>query len=248
MIGSVERYSTSGKRRAGIAIGRVARALLIAFVLYLLVTRLFVATFRIDSRSMEPTIAPSDRVIVSLLSFGARIPFARTRLPGLAAPERGDLVVVQPPFLEQPGVFARLLEPIASFFTFQRVTLHRNLYGERVNGFMVKRLIGIPGDTVRMKDFILSIRAKGGSSFVPEQQLIPGRYEILTQISAAGWSSSLPFSGNAPDLTLSDDEYYVLGDNRPTSSDSRSWGVLSRDRIIAKVVYRYWPPRSIGKL
>jgi signal peptidase I len=248
MIGSVERYSSSGKRRAGIAVGRILRVLLVAFILYLLVTRLVVATFRVESQSMEPTIAPADRVIVSLLSFGARIPIVRGRLPGLAAPERGDTVVVQPPFLEQPGLFSRLLEPIASFLTFQRVTLHRNLYGERINGFMVKRIIGMPGDTVRIKDFMVSLQAKGGSGFVPEQQLIPNRYEVLTQSAAAGWSSSLPFSGNAPDLVLGNDEYYVLGDNRPASSDSRSWGVMTRDRIIAKVVYRYWPLRSFGRI
>jgi signal peptidase I len=40
----------------------------------------------------------------------------------------------------------------------------------------------------------------------------------------------------------------VMGDNRPDSSDSRSWGPVPLDRIIGKVIYRYWPPRVIGKL
>ena len=56
-----------------------------------------------------------------------------------------------------------------------------------------------------------------------------------------------PFSGNSGEHVLGDGEYFLLGDNRPESSDSRSWGALSRDRIIGKVIYRYWPLRSVGR-
>lgn len=249
MIGSVERYSSStGRRRANVFGGRLLRVAIIAFVLYLIVFGFIASTYRIESVSMEPGLLPSDRVIVSALSFGARVPLLQSRLPGLGAPERGDLVVIRPPFLEEPGLLWRILEPLASFLSLQKATLHRDLYGSRVNAYMVKRIIGMPGDTVRMKDYLLLIKPRGATDFVPEQQLIPVRYQVLTSLTAKGWSASLPLSGNGSELVLQPGEYFVLGDNRPESSDSRSWGALAAERIVGKLIYRYWPPRSIGKL
>ena len=248
MIGSVERYSSStGKRRANLAAGRVLRVLIIALVLFLVVSRFLASTFRVDSRSMEPTLAPGDRVVVSLIAYGPRIPFNATgRLPGQGKPQRGDIVVVQPPFLGEPGVFSRIVEPLVSFLTLQKVTIHRDLYGTPVTGYMVKRIVGMPGDTIRMSGYVLSIRTRVGSDFIPEQQLITRRYTLKTDAGAPGWSSDLPLSGSLTDTVLKDNEYFVLGDDRPQSSDSRSWGAVTIDRIVGRVVCRYWPPRSIG--
>jgi signal peptidase I len=220
--------------------------ILVALVIYLVVSRFLASSYRIESVSMEPALRPADRVIVSVISFGARIPFTGTWLPGTEAPMRGDLVVVQPPFAGEPSLVARILEPVVSFFTLQKATLHRDFYGSRVNGFMVKRLVGMPGDTLRLTGFALSVKQRGAAAFVPEQQVVPGHYEIRTTQDAKGWSSTFPFSGNTPEITLGDDQYFVLGDNRTESSDSRSWGPLTRERIIGKVVYRYWPPASLG--
>jgi signal peptidase I len=247
MIGSVERYSpTTGRRRAGVLVGRVLRILLTALILYLVVSRFVVSTYRIESISMEPALHPADRVIVSSIAYGPRIPFSLTRLQGRGLPERGDLVVVQPPFLVEPSLITRVLEPLANFLSLQKATLNRDLYGGRVNGYMVKRVIGIPGDTLRIASFSVALKPQGGADFVPEMQLMPLRYQIQTALEAKGWSSSLPFSGNSEEIRLGDDQYFVLGDNRTESSDSRSWGPLRRDRIVGKVIYRYWPPREIG--
>jgi signal peptidase I len=247
MIGSVERYSsTAGKRRASLAGGRFLRVVIIALILYLVISRFLAATYRIESVSMQPSLRPADRVVVSLLTYGPRVPFSQSRLPGLSIPARGDIVVVQPPFLREPNLVSRILEPIASFLTLQKATLHRDLYGTRVTGYMVKRVIGLPGDTLRMSNYVLSIRPRGGTDFIPEQQLIPLHYQIQAANGATGWSNTFPLSGNSAEIVLKDDEFFVLGDNRPESSDSRSWGPLSRDRIVGKIVYRYWPPTSFG--
>jgi signal peptidase I len=247
MIGSVERYSpAAGKRRAGFLGGRILRVVLIALILYLVVSRFLVSTYRIESVSMEPALSPADRVVVSSLAYGPRVPFTAARLPGAGVPERGDLVVVQPPFVSEPSLVSRIFEPLASFFSLQKGTLHRDLYGSRVNGYMVKRVIGIPGDTVRLSSFTVSVKSRGGSDFVPEAQLIPVRYEIRTALDAKGWSPGFPFSGNSEEIRLGDDQYFVLGDNRTESSDSRSWGPVTRDRILGKVIYRYWPLRALG--
>lgn len=247
MIGSVERYSpAAGKRRAGSLVGRLVRVLLVALVIYLVVSRFLAGTYRIESVSMEPSLKPGDRVIVSMVTYGPRVPFASYRLPGITVPARGDLVVVQPPFVTEPSLAARILEPLASFLSLQKLTLFRDMRGGPITGYMVKRIVGVPGDTVRLSGFALSIRPRGASAFVPEQQLVPVPYRPLTALAAPGWSASLPLSGSGPETLLNDEQYYVLGDNRPDSSDSRSWGPIKLDRIVGKVVYRYWPPASVG--
>jgi len=249
MIGSVERYSSSvRKRRVSLLGSRTFRILLIAFILYLVISRFGVATFRVESVSMEPQVNPADRVIVSLLAFGPRMPFSHSRFPGFTLPQRGDLVMVQPPFYDDESVLARVFQPVVSFFTLQKATLRRDLYGGRVTSYMLKRLIGMPGDTIRLSNYKVLIKPQGASDFVGEDQLVPVRYGTRSALNAPGWDSSLPFSGNEDELVLKDREYYVMGDNRPESSDSRSWGPVPADRIIGKVIYRYWPPRSIGRL
>jgi signal peptidase I len=248
MLGSVERYaSVAGKKRAGMLRGRFLRVLIIALLLYLIVSRFLASTYRIDSVSMKPGLSPADRVIVSSLAYGARVPFSSTRLPGLDTPMRGDLVVVQPPFSVEAPLTSRILEPLVNFFTLQKATLRRSLYGSRVNSYLVKRVVGLPGDTVRLSQFALLIKPRGASDFVPELQLSPVGYQLIAKQTARGWSSSFPFSGTGADLLLKENEYFVLGDNRPESSDSRSWGPVGMDRIVGKVVFRYWPPASIGK-
>jgi signal peptidase I len=197
---------------------------------------------------MAPTLSPADRVIVSSIAYGPRVPFSAARLPGLQAPRRGDLVVVQPPFFSNPTIIARIFEPLVSFFTLQKGTLHRDIYNTRVNGLMVKRLIGLPGDTLRLAGYQVSIRAAGASDFVPEQQLIGVSYTLSTRNAAPGLSATTPFAGEGPETVLKANEYYVLGDDRPDSSDSRSWGPVTGDRLLGKVIYRYWPPGSLGKI
>lgn len=249
MIGSVERFSSSSrKRRISLLGSRTFRILLIAFILYIIVSRFLAASFRVESVSMEPTIEPSDRVVVSLLAYGPRVPFSSARFVGLAPPARGDLVIVQPPFYDDEPLLTKILQPLVSFFTLQKATLRRDLSGGRVNSYMLKRVIGLPGDTIRLTSYKVWIKPSGTSDFVPEGRVVPGRYETSSRLDAPGWTSSLPFSGNENDLVLGAGQYYVLGDNRPESSDSRSWGPVPLDKIIGRVIYRYWPPRAIGRL
>jgi signal peptidase I len=249
MIGSVERYSSSARRRRISLLGsRTFRIFLIAFILYVVMSRFLAATFRVESVSMEPTVSPSDRVVVSLLAFGPRVPFSHARFPPVARPERGDLVIVEPPFYDDEPVLVKILQPLVSFFSLQKATLRRDFYGGRVSSYMLKRIIGTPGDTILLTSYKVWIKPSGASDFVPEEKLLPGRYEIHSTLSAPGWSPSLPFSGTEDQLVLGAGQYYVLGDNRPESSDSRSWGPVPLDRIMGKVIYRYWPPRAIGRL
>ena len=156
--------------------------------------------------------------------------------------------MVQPPFYDDEPVLIKLFQPVVSFFTLQKATLRRDLYGGRVTSYMLKRIIGIPGDTVRLEQLQSLDQAQRRLGLCCRGSARARALRRPLGAERPGWDASLPFSGNEDELVLKDREYYVMGDNRPESSDSRSWGPVPADRIIGKVIYRYWPPRSIGKL
>jgi signal peptidase I len=249
MHSSYERYSTGyGVRFARGLLLPLLRVLVLAFVLYLVLSSMFLMAFRVDSGSMEPLLRPRDRVLVSPLPFGPRILFLAARLPAYREPARGDVVVVRSPQSLRPSFPLSVLEPVVRFFTGQRASVVRDPTGIRVPPYLIKRVVGLPGDTVRMTGFRLSVMASGSGVFVEEQRLVDTPYAIVTGGLPQGWRSEFPFSGDLPPRLLREGEYFLLGDNRPASSDSRSWGPLRGDQIVGKVLLRYWPLSHSGRL
>ncbi len=92
--------------------------------------------------------------------------------------------------------------------------------------YFIKRVIGLPGDTVVVSEG----RVRISNAASPDGAVLEETY----------LSPDVTTSGTA-DITLGDDEYFVMGDNRPYSYDSRSWGALSGDEIIGIVRLRLWP-------
>lgn len=91
--------------------------------------------------------------------------------------------------------------------------------------FFIKRVIGVPGDTVKIEGDVISIV----NEEYPEGQTLEEPYV----------KSMAPNTNKTERLT--ENEYYVMGDNRDASSDSRSWGILSRDKIIGRAFLRLFP-------
>ncbi len=87
----------------------------------------------------------------------------------------------------------------------------------------IKRIIGLPGDTIRIT----------GSSVIVDGQTLHEPY------------ISLPFNFESKTLKLGSDQFFVMGDNRDNSLDSRSWGPLGRSYIIGKAVAVYWPVNDL---
>lgn len=135
------------------------------------------------------------------------------------------------------------MEP--SFFTGQRIIVSRVSYllGEPERGDiivfespdnpaadppLIKRLIGLPGDTVEIRQ--LEVYVNG----VPLNE----PYFVNGPCTAS----------NCPDSswTLGPDEYFVMGDNRNRSRDSRRFGPITREHIIGEALVRYWPPTDWG--
>jgi signal peptidase I len=88
----------------------------------------------------------------------------------------------------------------------------------------IKRVIGLPGETVEIRNGQVMINSQPISD--------------LATVNSATY--------NLAPTTLGPDELFVLGDNRPNSSDSHSWGTLPQDHVIGKVVLSYWPPSDWG--
>ena len=93
--------------------------------------------------------------------------------------------------------------------------------------YYIKRIIGLPGEIVEIKDGHVSIY----NQEFPEGKILDESIYLPKEKITIGQTH----------LKLSEDEYFVLGDNRQASSDSRQWGVLPRDNIIGRVWFRVWP-------
>ena len=94
----------------------------------------------------------------------------------------------------------------------------------------IKRLIGLPEETVKLDaDKITIINKFGEQKVLDESKYLPKHY----------WEGEMK-------VTLKDNQYFVLGDNRLHSYDSRRWGVLPKKDIIGKVALRLWPPTAMA--
>ena len=94
----------------------------------------------------------------------------------------------------------------------------------------IKRIVGLPGETVEVKNQHIYIN----SQMLPEPYL---KDDVATRAGDYTQGKS---------VKLGSDEYFVCGDNRPYSSDSRSWGPIKRSDIIGKAFFRYWPGERMG--
>ena len=95
----------------------------------------------------------------------------------------------------------------------------------------IKRIVGLPGETVEIEDGKVIIFNQVGSQILDESDYLP---------------ASCQTPGDAR-VSLNEDEYFVLGDNRVSSADSRSWGSLPKENIVGRVLFRAWPFAALAK-
>lgn len=96
----------------------------------------------------------------------------------------------------------------------------------------IKRIIGLPGETIEIENGKVMIFNPEGSKTLEESNYL----------------SSFAFTSGNLRMTLDENDYFVLGDNRSSSSDSRRWGVLPRENIIGRVFLRAWPFVALAKI
>lgn len=174
----------------------------------------------ISGHSMQPNLLDGDKVWVNKLAYDLRLPFVDAPLLSVDDPERGDIVII---------------DSVAA--------------GKR----LVKRVVGIPGDAIYMRNGMLVIndevadydpvnRDAGNSTVIVSEQLEDHDYQALITAEAGrrGMSSYGP-------VEVPPGHYFVLGDNRGNSADSRAYSFIGRDEIVGRsssVVFSLDPDKN----
>ncbi len=184
----------------------------------------------VPSGSMRPTILEGDRVFVNKLAYDLKVPFTTRHITEWSNPQRGDIVVFFSPHDEKR---------------------------------LIKRVIGLPGDTIELRNNVLVINGqpieykpiaeqllrdlapadRAGRVFATEQ--LPG------QTHAVAGNPALPALRTFAPLRVPDGQYFMMGDNRDDSFDSRYWGPVDRQRIVGRATSvvlsldrnNHWLPR-----
>ena len=103
----------------------------------------------------------------------------------------------------------------------------------------IKRIIGLPGETVKVANGHVYVNSKLLQEPYLDSSVVTVPRQFMEEDNG---HIRIP-----PDqVTVPPDHYFVLGDNRPDSSDSREWGFITREEIIGKAFFRYWPQDEIG--
>lgn len=224
---------------------RVLLFLILLFASYQLVTLLVVRTVEQQSVAMRPTLHAGDRLLLVPMIYGSRLPLFDARLPGFRQPERGDLVALRPAYMGEVGVGTRLADPVARFVT----TQERSLVGhpDWRSRMQIKRVIGLPGDTVRIERFVAFVQPGSEGEFVNEFTLSEKTYSVRDAARPGAWQETDFLGGATPQVSLGDNEYFVLSDDRAVGLDSRHWGAVTKENIHGMLAFRVWPLSRLGR-
>lgn len=218
---------------------RFVGVVIAVIAVYLLITEFLVQPWRLQSESMSPGYTSGTCVLVK--HYLIRDSDGKLLHP----PERGDIVAIHPPYTEEELWHERLLDPLVRFISFQKASLvgHRSGWEDyRV----FKRVIGIPGDTITLEKTIAYVRGSEDAFYLSEFEMSGKGYDISVSQLPEGWTEDMPLSGKMEEITLGEDEYFLLGDNRGASNDSRYWGAVPDSVIKGRVIFTYWPLRRFG--
>ncbi|MCF6336182.1 MAG: signal peptidase I, partial [Spirochaetales bacterium] len=141
--------------------------------------------------------------------------------------------------------YITVLDPVVRFFTLQKKTLLSGNNKPWNNQIAVKRIIGLPGDEIKLVNYHFYIKPEGEKEFIPEEQITDKKYEIIFPVKSVNDTSTVPFFGNMEELMLTENNYFVANDNRQMQYDSRLYGPVSRDLIIGEVFLSYFPGFSL---
>jgi signal peptidase I len=220
--------ATGGGGSLGRKVWENVKSLAGAVLIYLVIKTFLMEAFRIPSGSMIPSLLIGDWLFVNKLVYGPHIPFSRVNLPGYSDPNRGDVVVFVSP--HQPDLAAQ---------------------GEDPTPTLVKRLIGMPGDTLYMRQGLVHVNGlpqrqgfaaasnpKGNGE--EHSTLMDWQHRIELSGTRFGPPPKTPTLDNWGPLLIPPQHYFMMGDNRYQSKDSRYWGVVPRASVRGRPMFIYY--------
>lgn len=202
---------------AGVAVTRksivreYAEAIVVAMILAFAIRVFVVQAFKIPSGSMIPTLLIGDHILVSKLSYG------------LQWPTDCKLQAAVPPVNCYSSTF------VLPFGSPQRGDVIVFRYPEDEEKDFIKRIVGTPGDVVEIRNKVVSVN---GTSF--------DDHEFTQRVDPGVIDGHINPRDNFGPITIPDDSYFVMGDNRDQSLDSRFWGFVRGDKIRGKAFRIYW--------
>jgi signal peptidase I len=222
----VERESNASQSevREQVSVWEYIESLLVTILLALFGTSFIVQSFKIPSQSMEPTLLVGDHLLVNKFIFGGTGAWYEKVLPYREV-RHGDIIVFKYPFDDHP--------------------------------YYVKRVIGIPGDRVKIVDQEVYVNGQKLTEpyavhdpsvpYTPFSDTFPPTTKhFLSADLRPEWSDEILSHVSGGDLAVPPDKYFVMGDNRDRSWDSRYWGFVRRDAIMGGPVMIYWSVDTPG--
>jgi signal peptidase I len=203
--------------------------LLVAVLIALAIRAFVIEPYRIPSGSMFPTLLVGDHLFVNKFIYGIKLPFTDLRLPGLREPERGDI-----------AVFTVAQKGSQTYPADRRPDLPREEF--------VKRIIGLPGDRINFRGGRVFVNGEpvetrplretfqddqGNSLGVSEVTLGDRSFRTLDD-------PHVTIPGPVETITVEPGRYFMLGDNRDHSKDSRFWGTVRLAEIKGPAFILYW--------
>ncbi|MYN13717.1 signal peptidase I [Pusillimonas sp. TS35] len=210
-------------------------------ILFVFLLRSFVVEpFRIPSGSMLPTLQNGDLILVNKFQYGIRLPVVDRKVIDLGTPQRGDVLVFRYP-----------VDPSVDY---------------------IKRVVGLPGDVVEYRNKVLSIngqevaRARDGDYFEPDRSAYVGRYveqlgaishRILLNTQAPQdfmaitnypYRDRCEYLPNGVRCTVPEGHYFMMGDNRDNSLDSRYWGFVADRNIVGRAFFIWMNFSDLGRI
>ncbi len=207
--------------------------LVIAIVIALAIRQFIVEPFRIPSGSMYPTLLVGDHLFVNKLAYGPKIPFTDIRLPGFREPKRGDVVVFE------------VARPVSRNGRRSIQPVDRAPAGTPTDDF-VKRLVGMPGDKIVLRNgqvFIngeLLVTSNSGDFFEDHGHSLAILYEELGECRHAILDDLRANRLDHGTWIVEEDRYFMVGDNRDNSNDSRAWGSVRKEDFKGPAFILYW--------
>lgn len=159
--------------------------------------------------------------------------------PLLKNPSRGDVILLRNYKSEGRGVFSRFLGTFASFVSFGKwQPFSETDAGTRP---VLRRVVGLPGDTIYIDRYVVFIKPANQSHFLTEFEITKAKYNAKILVPPANWDVDFGAKASIQPITLASDEYFVLGDDRLSSSDSRIWGPVKQSSIVGECLFLYFP-------